>query len=52
MKALKRLLALAVFFGIFLGLALLIGNWWNLIWTWLPGMVAMFYLDESLVREK
>ena len=42
---LYRLLLLALFFGIWIGLAEFLGNYWHLIWTWFPAVLAKEYLE-------
>ena len=51
MITLKKILVLAIFFLVFLGLPHLIGSWWNIIWSWFPAFIAIYYLDEKVVQK-
>lgn len=51
MITLKKLFVLALFFLVFLGIPYLIGSWWHLTWSWIFAIIAMYYLDESVVKK-
>lgn len=44
---LGKLLNVALFGLVFLGLPLLVGGWTNLWWSWFPAIVLVNYLDNG-----
>jgi hypothetical protein len=40
----KRLFSLSIGLTIFIGIPFLFGQWW-LLASWIPALMAMFYLD-------
>jgi hypothetical protein len=48
----KKVLVIALFFLVFLGVPYLIGNYWNLIWSWIPAFGFTIYLDETVVKKQ